>query len=74
MQMSGTDLGHEPIGAGALFVLEDDVGVVVGHQLLEAASVLFGVVVVVVVVVVVEVVVVVVVVVVVAGDFAFGEP
>jgi hypothetical protein len=28
-------LGHEPVGAGALLVLEDDVLVIVGHQILE---------------------------------------
>lgn len=28
-------MGHEAVGAGALVVLEVDVGVVVGHQVLE---------------------------------------
>ena len=32
-----TYLSHEAIGARALVVSEDDVGIVVGHQLLETA-------------------------------------
>lgn len=35
-RQSSSDLRHEAIGAGSLFVLEYDVGVVVGDEVLEA--------------------------------------
>lgn len=33
---ASTHLRHEPVGAGAFLVLEDDVGVVVGHEVVQA--------------------------------------
>jgi len=36
---AGTDLGHDSVGSGSLLVLEDDVTVAVGDELVEAVSV-----------------------------------